>query len=230
MTAAPPLDDRCQRIKALAESLFPGSVAVAVTDPAAETSGKLFHVEHAAIEEAAPTRRREFLAGRAAARAAQEALGHIPRPVVPGADRAPIWPEGLCGSISHAGGICIAVVSDDPAIASLGLDVEEDAPLPDDILDTVLHLREQHWVNRQNNSGQMARLLFSAKECAYKAQYPLTRQLLGFEAIAILPELSQNAFEARFTRPVPPFSYGSRMAGRLLFAEGLIITAITLSA
>jgi len=228
--AAPVGEDRCQRIKALVEGLFPRGVAVAVADPAAEASGELFHVEHSVIEGAVPARRREFLAGRAAARTAQQALGHAPRPVVPGPDRAPAWPEGLCGSISHAGGVCIAVVSDDPAIASLGLDIEENAPLPDDIFDTVLHLREQHWVNRQDNPGQMARLMFGAKECAYKAQYPLSQQLFGFDALAILPNLAQGTFEARFTRPVPPFSHGSRLAGRLLFAEGLIITAIALPA
>ena len=73
----------------------------------------------------------------------------------------------------------------------------------------------------------MARLFFSAKECAYTAQYPLSRRVFGFEYITIAPDPARGTFDARFTRPVSPFSYGSVLSGRYSVHDGLIITAIT---
>ena len=58
---------------------------------------------------AVPQRRREFFAGRLAAHRAMEALGHLPEPVPMGQDRAPVWPQGLVGSISHGAGACAAM-------------------------------------------------------------------------------------------------------------------------
>jgi len=218
------------QLEALVAAMFPVRVGVGVTNPLAGPGGALFHVEQEAIRHAAPARQREFQAGRLAARLAQTALNLAPRPVLMAADRAPVWPAGLCGSISHTGDTCIAVVCDDPAIAALGLDVELNAPLPDEVLDTVLSGEEQAWINRQTNPGPLARLIFSAKECAYKAQYPLSGQLFGFDTIATTTDLAQGVFEARFTRAIPPFACGGRLGGRLSFTDQLIITAIAVPA
>jgi len=223
-------ESRNQGLEALVAGLFPLPVGVGITNPLTYAGRELFHVEQAAIRNAIPARQREFRAGRAAARAAQVALGLAPRPVPMGDDRAPVWPAGLSGSISHTGDTCIAVLCNDPVIAALGLDIEEDAPLPADILDTVLAPDERRWISQQADPGRMARLFFSAKECAYKAQYPLTRQLFGFEVITISADPGAGRFEARFTRPMPPFASGTRLAGRLSVTHGLIITAIALRA
>lgn len=229
MSARGALSEACRlRIESQAASLFAGGVAVAVTDPGADLTAELFHVEQSAVEGATAAREREFIAGRAAARAAQRALGLNPQPIPMGADRAPVWPDGQTGSISHARGVCVAAVTTDPAIAALGVDIEENAPLPEEVFDTVLHLHEQRWIYRQPDPGRIARIFFSAKECAYKAQYPLSRRIFGFELITVVPDLLRGTFEARFTRPVSPFSRGSVLSGRFFFAEGVIMTAITL--
>ncbi len=225
-----PTDISNQPIEALVAALFPAGVGVGITNPLVKQREALFHVEQEAIHHAIPARQREFNAGRAAARMAQAALGHEPRAVPMGSDRAPIWPEGLCGSISHAADTCVAVVTDDPAIRALGLDVEEKLGLPADVLDIVLHPDERRWINRQPNPDLLSRLFFSAKECAYKAQYPLSRQLFGFETIAITVDTERGAFDARFTRPVPPFASGAGLAGRFSVSDRLIITAVTLFA
>lgn len=221
-------ETRRLRIESQAAALFPASVAVALTDPGADLGDGLFHVEQSAVEGAVPAREKEFLAGRSAVRAAQRALGLQPQPIPMGPDRAPVWPEGQTGSISHAGGVCVAAVTTDPSIAALGIDIEEDAPLPEEVFDTVLHLHEQRWIYRQPDPGSVARIFFSAKECAYKTQYPLSRQMFGFEIISVVTDLQRGTFEARFTRPVSPFSRGSVLSGRFFVAEGLIMTAITL--
>lgn len=223
-------DDRRQMLEAQVAALFPVRIGIGITNPLASSDGGLFHVEQEAIRNAIPARQREFHAGRAAARMAQAALGLVPSAVPMGPDRAPVWPEGQCGAISHAGDTCIAVICRDPAIKALGLDVEVNEELPADALDTVLLPDELRWINQQPNPGQLARLFFSAKECAYKAQYPVSGQLFGFDTIAIAADPAQGVFEARFTRPVPPFASGARLAGRLSVTDRLIITAIALPA
>lgn len=224
------MQTRGQQLEVLVAALFPVRVGVGVTNPLAETDGALFHVEQEAIRRAIPARQREFRAGRTAVRMAQAALGLAPCAVPMGPDRAPVWPDGQCGAISHAGDTCIAVVCADPAIKALGLDIEPRAPLPDDILETVLNPDERHWISQQPNPGVLARLFFSAKECAYKAQYPLTGQLFDFDTIAIAVNPGQGEFEAVFTRPVPPFARGAGLVGRLSVTDRLIITAIALPA
>lgn len=221
---------RNQQLEAKVAALFPVRVGVGVTHPLTAPEGRLFHVEQEAIRLAIPARRREFRAGRAAVRRAQAALGLAPSAVPVGPDRAPVWPAGQYGSISHTADTCVAVVGDDPAVKALGLDIEENAPLPAEIVDTVLSIDEQRWINQQPNPGLLARLFFSAKECAYKAQYPLSGQLFGFDTIGITLNPQLGIFEARFTRPVLPFASGTRLAGRLSVIDGLIITAVALPA
>ena len=216
---------RESRLIARARGLFTVAAGVGHTDPRAPHA-TMFHVEQSAFQNAVPARRREFLAGRAAARQAQEALGLVARPVPVGADRAPIWPEGLCGSISHTADTCLAVVCNDPSVSTIGLDIEEAEPLPDDILETVLTHDERRWIAQQPDPRLLARAIFSAKECAYKAQYPLSRQLFGFEVIAVTP--GPGTFEARFTRAIPPFDAGHMLRGRLSIGGGLILTGMTI--
>lgn len=219
------MESRGSWLIARARGLFPVAAGIGHTDPRAWHS-TMFHVEQSALQGAVPARQREFLAGRAAARQAQEALGLVARPVPLGTDRAPIWPEGLCGSISHTAGACLAVVCDDPSVSTVGLDMEEAEPLPDDVLETVLNHDERRWIARQPEPHLLARAIFSAKECAYKAQYPLSRQLFGFEVMAVA--LGPDTFEARFTRAIPPFDAGHVLHGRLSIGDGLILTGITI--
>ena len=205
--------------------LFTVAVGVGHTDPRA-LHATMFHVEQSALQNAVPARRREFLAGRAAARQAQEALGLVAQPVPVGEDRAPIWPEGMCGSISHTADTCLAAVCNDPSVSSIGLDIEEAEALPEEVLETVLNHDERRWIAQQPNPHLLGRAIFSAKECAYKAQYPLSRQLFGFEVISVTP--GAGGFEAHFTRAIPPFDAGHVLRGRLSIGDGLILTGITI--
>lgn len=68
-------------------------------------------------------RRREFLAGRAAA---AEALAHgdMPRHSVSRTDRGvPVWPPGVVGSISHSRTWAVAVVLDSGTAVCCGVDI-----------------------------------------------------------------------------------------------------------
>src|SRR5450432_2196927 len=71
---------------------------------------------------AVPGRVKEFGAGRACARAGLASLGWNDVSIPSGPDRAPIWPDGVVGSITHVEDYCLAVVARQDRIASLGVD------------------------------------------------------------------------------------------------------------
>lgn len=184
------------------------------------------------VARAKPGRVREFTAGRVAARLAMLAMGAPAQPVLCAKDRAPIWPRGIVGSISHASACCIAVTAPAQNIASIGVDVEPWEPLPAELHSSICTERELDWLNSQHPTQRdhFARLIFSAKESAYKAQFPLSGQILGFDAIEIVLDLKRVSFCATFTQPVPPFQTGDRLSGKFAITEGSILTGLVLGA
>lgn len=202
-----------------AKALFGPDVAVAALDPRHDHPG-LLPGEAAAMAAARPGRRREFAAGRVAAHRAMAALGAPVWPVPAGPDRAPVWPPGLVGSISHDAGACLAVLARRSALRSVGVDIEPDAPLDPALWDSICLPEERAWLAARpaGDRGRLARLIFSAKEAVYKLQYPLTGCLFGFETIAIAFE--GPTFRARFQNAVGPFVSGARLPGVWSVAGG----------
>jgi len=210
VSEAQEIDARRQHLKALAARLFGNGISVGVARIADGSEADLFPMEVEAITSAVPARRAEFAAGRAAAR---EALGR--RVVIPmGVDRAPVWPAGIAGSITHAGGWASAAVS--AGAAGIGLDLEVDQPLPREIIDTVMRPVER---------GD-ARVIFCVKEAVYKAVYPQVRQIFGFEVLSVVVE--GEAFSARFTEAMPPFARGDVLRGRVSRGGGFILAGVVL--
>src|SRR6185436_3932671 len=71
-------------------------------------------------------RRVDFAAGRFCARAAMRACAPdvAEDAVAIGADRAPVWPTGVVGSIAHTAGHAIAAAAKVEVARSVGIDVE----------------------------------------------------------------------------------------------------------
>lgn len=215
----------------LARPLFSGRVAMAWTDPRAPMP-PLIGDEVLALEQVTTARAREFAAGRAAAHAAMERLGLVARPVLQGSDRAPIWPPGLTGAITHTQRDCLAVVTDDPAIAALGLDLEPATPLEPALWPEICTMDEIHWLASVGPSqrGRFAKLIFSAKEAVYKAQYQISRKVLGFHDVALRVDLQAGIFSAQFRCDVPGFRAGQRIGGRVAVLSSSFVTAVELPA
>lgn len=199
-----------------ARGLLPPGCAVAGADP--RRLYPLWSGEDAAGMTAA--RRAEFSAGRHAARAALAELGRAAAlPQAP--DRAPVWPPGVAGSITHSADACLAAAS--PALRGLGLDLEPLAPLDRGLWDIVLSPDEAACARTAADPGLAALRVFSAKEAAYKAQYALSRRLFGFEVLAVA--FDGDRFTATFRQTVPPFAPGDRLAGRWAQAQGHLLAA-----
>ncbi|BAB49214.1 4'-phosphopantetheinyl transferase family protein [Mesorhizobium japonicum] len=95
---------------------------------------------------------------------------------------APLWPNGIVGSLAHDDDMAVAAVAPVGGIVSLGIDVEPAEPLPDDIFAIVATGADRTGAADPRLAG---RILFAAKEAVYKAAYPLDREVLGYEDIAV---------------------------------------------
>ncbi|WP_323040298.1 4'-phosphopantetheinyl transferase family protein [Gemmobacter sp.] len=215
---------RADKAAAAAQALFPPGAEVAAV--AIGTAPPPWPTEAAAVASAIPARQAEFAAGRAAARAALEALGLPPVALPASRMRAPCWPSGIAGSICHTDGLALAVLAPTRQCLSLGLDAEPDEPFPEDLVDSVTLPAERRWIAAQPDPSRAARLIFVAKEAAYKCQFPASHTLIGFDAIRIDPR-PQGRLTATFMRPVAPFNPGDRLSGRHGRGGGLVLAGFT---
>lgn len=117
-------------------------------------------------EERRSHRMRLHCAGLAAASRAVRAVDPAAPPVRGHPGRPPVWPAGVTGSVAHAPTLVVAAAARHVGVARLGVDVEEEAVLPPEVLASVLGQSEQRWVRRRPELGVV---LFSAKEAAWKA-------------------------------------------------------------
>ncbi|MEM9257084.1 MAG: 4'-phosphopantetheinyl transferase superfamily protein [Pseudomonadota bacterium] len=132
-------------------------------------------------------RRSEFLAGRLCA---QEALTQAGAPARLQAscksERAPVWPCGWIGSISHSDGRAVAVVAPEENGRRLGVDTERllDSALAANLADTLLCAADR--VDPELPFATALTIAFSAKESLFKALYPDVRRFFGFDAAAVV--------------------------------------------
>jgi 4'-phosphopantetheinyl transferase EntD len=216
MTQPPRLD----RIERALRALFPEGVAVAVVNVAHVDPGTLWPEERAAVAGAVPHRLAEFAAGRHAARQTLAALDLPPVALPMGPDRAAIWPDGIAGSIAHAAGLAVAVAR--PG-APLGVDVEDDSPLPQDLWSS-LTSPEERASFPPGDPGQQVRRVFAAKEALFKAQPQGARAMFGFDAVSVT--LVENGFDAQFLTNAGAFRTGDRVGGRMALFQGLILAGV----
>lgn len=210
------------------DGLFPPFVrgAVARLDDA---SGSPFQDERDAVAKAVPARRREFLCGRACARAALQALGRKAGPIGVGNRREPAWPDGVVGSITHAGELAAAVVADATRARGLGLDIELLDPKLDESLRRLLLTPGElsHVAALEAVEPAAAKVVFSAKECAYKCVFPGTGRRLDAKDIAI----ALDAGRGRFKAVIAERSEGAgpspgTLEGAFRVVDGYVVTAM----
>jgi 4'-phosphopantetheinyl transferase EntD len=166
--------------------LFAVRVSVSVADPGIDRGG-LFPEEEALVAGAVTKRREEFAAGRNAARAALAGLGLPPCPLLRAGRRAPAWPQGIVGSITHCSGFCCAVVAPAASVRSLGIDAETGEPLEEGLAALVCRPDE---LARFAYLPVLAttcwpKLAFSAKEAFYKCVDPVLGEFLDFHEVAV---------------------------------------------
>lgn len=166
---------------------------------------RVFHpLEERAIIGAAPKRTREFRTGRALARAALGALNALPPTddiIEAGPDRAPVWPKGVVGSITHSDALCIAHVAKSTELAGVGVDAERIAEPGAGMIRLICHAEEWDTVCRQLDHPALAfAVCFSAKESIFKACAPSVQADLDFKDITLDIAPDELRFAGRLVR------------------------------
>lgn len=193
----------------------------------------LFPEEAARVARAVPKRQREFAEVRVCARAALGRLGYAPAPLLSTGRGAPLWPTGVVGSMTHCDGYRAAAVARSTEAASIGIDAEPNAPLPDGVLDVIALPAEHERIDElagHDATVHWDRLLFSAKESVFKTWYPLTGLELDFSEAELTIDPADGTFSARLLVPGPVVG-GHRLdtfTGRWAAADGFVVTAIAL--
>ena len=113
---------------------------------------------------------------------------------------------------------------------SIGLDIEADEPMKPELRPRILTDGECAWLETRDagEQGRLAMLVFSAKECFYKCQHPLTRQFLGFQDVELELDPDERRFVAR-PRVALDLDPAIRFEGGWDHAEGHVLTAMALA-
>jgi 4'-phosphopantetheinyl transferase EntD len=207
------------------------SEAVHVATGRCEATASLHPEEAALAQSMGAARRAEFVSGRDCARRAMRALGAAGGPVLRGPRRAPLWPDGVVGTITHTRGFCAAAVAHRADLAGVGIDAERWKPLSERVLHRICGPEEvEHLRALPHHAAELwGTAVFSAKESVYKGYFPLTATFIGFRdaEVRLHPETRDaGRFEARLVREDAPPAAGYRSFEgrfRILELEGAAI-------
>lgn len=177
------------------------------------------------VARAVPKRVGEFAAGRACARRGLRELGIKDFALRVGPDRTPLWPPQTTGSITHTSGFCGAVVARRTELAAVGIDAERRDAVHRRLWPRIALPEEIGWLEGlpPDRAGDMATLLFSAREAFYKCQFALTSEWLDFSDVSV--SIGPGAFQILPRRTLalealapPPWG------GRYVFERALVLT------
>ncbi len=204
-------------------------VGVACTDVHGDPES-LYPEEFSTIARAVPRRQREYAAGRSAARQAMVAMGWPAAAVRSAADRSPVWPAGVVGSIAHTHSACVAVVARQTDMATVGIDLEDNQPIEADLWPTICTPAELTFLLTQpaHRQGVLVKHLFAAKEAVYKCQFPLTQRMLDFQEVEVV--FDPGCMPSRFQTVIDGLTAPMKMTGSFLQCGELIAACCCLPA
>lgn len=177
-------------------------------------------------------RKAEYLAGRYAAREALKELTQQNYQIPIGDNRAPQWPDGISGSITHTETYALAAVSYFSDHQTIGVDLEPwiSPRLAKELAPRITDTYEQALLEQcELEFHQGITLIFSAKESLYKALYPQAKQFFGFED-ARVDWIDPNGGQFRITllkSLSATYPEGWQAVGRYFAHGDVILTIIT---
>ncbi len=181
----------------------------------------LFSEEREAIARAVPRRQAEFASGRRLAHQALKQLNGLACAIPVAADRSPLWPAGIIGSITHSESVAaVAVTRVGGAWQALGIDLANIQRFEPDLARVICTPAERA-------AALPLALVFSAKESLFKCLHPLTKAWMDFSDAEIRLS-SDSEFVAVLTKDCGHFANGTVIAGRWREHAGTMCTAICL--
>lgn len=138
----------------------------------------------------------------------------------------PRWPKGFLGTISHAGGLCIAHVARSVDLAGIGIDLEVDNRLTPELADLTCRPDERR-LDETSGLVDTALARFVAKEAFFKAYFPATRTFLDFDELRVTLDPDCIRFVAELTNEASPGLNGARrFSGRIAVLGNVAIAGV----
>ena len=215
--------DTVSQLQNLLDRLIPSGASAVARGIADQEEAFEYPEERQHLSKAVLKRRNEFIAGRHCARTALSKMGVIPGALPPDKTRAPQWPEGVIGSISHTVGHCCAIVAYRNAITCLGVDLEMTTRISPGVINHVVHPLEADFVGVDQARGS---LIFSAKEAFFKAQFPTWAAWPNFKDLVLQADLSAGRLKVVQAAPNLPASLRSaalKMQFRYAFTGNYVL-------
>jgi enterobactin synthetase component D len=185
------------------------------------------------LQRAVLKRQVEFLVGRVCAQHAVEALtGQKPASIPLQPDRAPAWPPGIVGAITHTAGYAAALVAQNTHYRGIGIDCE--AIIMPENLNLQKHicvaneLEALRAVHGHWRPEKLLTLIFSAKESLFKCLYPQVQAYFGFSAARVVRlDEAQHTFGIQLEQDLTPhLRRQSQWTGPFTCRQRLLMTAI----
>lgn len=159
-----------------------------------------YEQERAVVQNAVALRQIEFYSGRYYAREALRAAGCMPQMILRAEKGNPLWPQNVCGSITHDQQSVIAAVVPNARIKGIGVDLIVDpASVEPHLLSLIGSDIELHYLAQAFSGLPSLALIFGVKESVVKAVSPhidhyldlldIHLSLDGRELVASLPKL-----------------------------------------
>lgn len=208
-----------------------------------ETPDRLNLTLPATLDSAVHKRKAEFIAGRYCARAAlaqlddNQPMSNTSAVIGIGANREPLWPPGVVGSITHTHDYAAAIVAPRSKVRALGLDSETwiDPGSVEHVSELILTIREEYTdhLHMFDSPLHYLTLVFSAKESLFKCLFPLVNRFFDFHAAVITPLSSGSTGDGEFRFELledldGEFRTGYRGHGRYAILATHVHTAVIL--
>jgi enterobactin synthetase component D len=185
-----------------------------LADEPEELESAIHPQEQAQLASFGPLRRKTWLGGRSALRAALAAHGvEFAGPILSTKRGAPDVGECARVSISHKEQLAVALVADACAGSAVGVDVELDVPTKIDIARKILTDDELKQLSLLDASerDRCVRTVFSIKEAIYKAIDPFVGRYVAFREVELftpsgLPARSPLSPRLQLREPHPPLT------------------------
>ncbi len=160
------------------------------------------------LARAVPKRRAEYLAGRVLARQLLAPLGFADFTLARGEDRAPQWPPGIAGALSHNSHTALCAVHRESGLGGVGLDVETllSVERAEELWSAIVSPAEREALLGETLPfNALLTLTFSAKESLFKALYPQVRCYFDFlDARMTAVDVQRQTFVLELLKTLTP--------------------------
>ena len=145
---------------------------------------------------------------------------------------APLWPQGIVGSITHSTTHAAAAIAQDSRLRGLGIDMETVSRVSPAIANKILTTPELTTLQCHPDPTEKQRLLalfFSAKESIYKCLHPLLQCRIGFEDARIECEPDQSSIKIVLCPHIQSALPGAEhLRGSYYYFDNTVCTAVWL--